>query len=118
MAYDTKGTLIRIFETKQVSDKFRKREFVVEVPDGKYPQTVLFQATGDRCDLLDTMGEGEEVKVTWNLRGREWRSPSGETKYFNSCDAWKIESVGAAPQQSRPAPTASGGGAPDDDLPF
>lgn len=118
MAYDLKGILIHVFDTKQVSDRFSKREFVVEVPDGKYPQTILFQATGDRCALLDSMGEGEEVQVTFNLRGREWTSPKGETKFFNSLDAWKIESVGAAPQQSKPAPSASGGGDPDDSLPF
>ena len=65
------------------------------MPDGKYPQFVLFQLTGDRCNLLDSFRVGDEVRVTFNVRGREWRSPQGETKYFNSLDVWKLEAARA-----------------------
>src|SRR5439155_2063975 len=83
MGIETTGKLHTIFETKQVSERFTKREFVVELADNpKYPQTVQFQLTGDRCTQLDEFKVGDEVRIEFSLRGREWRSPSGEVKYF------------------------------------
>jgi hypothetical protein len=102
---DVTGTIKKLFETKQVSDKFSKREFVVETKDGRYPQTVLFQASNDRISQLNGMQLGEEVKVSFDLRGREWKSPSGEVKFFNTLEAWKIERTGnqaAPPAQDDP----------------
>ncbi|NVB83449.1 MAG: DUF3127 domain-containing protein [Kofleriaceae bacterium] len=96
------GKLHTIFETKQVSERFSKREFVVELADNpKYPQVVLFQLTGDRCAQLDGMRVGDEVRIEFSLRGREWRSPSGELKYFNSLDVWKVEPARAGRSQGR-----------------
>jgi hypothetical protein len=92
MGIEASGKLHTIFETKQVSERVTKREFVVEIADNpKYPQTVLFQLTGDRCSQLDGMNVGDQVRIEFSLRGREWRSPSGEVKYFNSLDVWKLE---------------------------
>jgi hypothetical protein len=92
MGIETTGKLHTIFETKQVSERFTKREFVVEIADNpKYPQTVLFQLTGDRCSQLDGMTVGDQVTIEFSLRGREWKSPSGDIKYFNSLDVWKLE---------------------------
>src|SRR5687767_10170349 len=92
MGIEATGKLHTIFDTKQVSERFSKREFVVELADNpKYPQVVLFQLTGDRCSQLDDMRVGDEVRIEFSLRGREWRSPSGDVKYFNSLDVWKIE---------------------------
>jgi hypothetical protein len=117
--YTVTGTIRLIEDTKQVSDKFRKRLFVITVPDGKYDQTLPIEATGDACDLLNEYGEGDEVKVETNVRGREWKSPSGETKFFLSLQAWKIERVGAAKASSTPKPTGpNGSGSDDDSLPF
>lgn len=90
--YQLKGTLKVINETQVISDRFSKREFVVETQD-MYPQFVLFQATQDKCSLLDNLNLGEMVEVSFNLRGREWNSPQGETKYFNSLEAWRIEKM-------------------------
>jgi hypothetical protein len=100
MAFDVVGKLHVAYETKQVSQRFTKREFVVEVADGKYPQMVLFQLSGDRCALLDEHRVGDQVRVTFNVRGREWRSPQGETKYFNSLDVWKLEAARAGAEDS------------------
>lgn len=112
MAFDTVGRLHVVNDTKQVSERFTKREFVVEIADGKYPQFVLFQLTGDRCSQLDGHQVGDNVQVTFNVRGREWRSPQGETKYFNSLDVWKIESARANQGRgnSNGNRTSSGGG--------
>ncbi len=96
MGTETTGKLHLIMETKQVSERFTKREFVLEIVDNpKYPQRVLFQITGDRVSQLDNMNVGDAVRVEYSLRGREWTSPQGEVKYFNSLDVWKIEPASA-----------------------
>ncbi len=103
MGHEVSGKLHAIFETAQVSERFTKREFVLELADNpKYPQMVQFQLTGDRCGQLDSFKVGDEVTVEFSLRGREWKSPRGETKYFNSLDVWRIE-------PGRSASVASGG---------
>jgi single-stranded DNA-binding protein len=92
MGIEATGKLHTIYDTKQVSERFSKREFVLELTDNpKYPQVVLFQLTGDRCAQLDGLQVGDMVRIDFSLRGREWRSPQGEVKYFNSLDVWKVE---------------------------
>lgn len=87
-----KGTIIKLFDTNQVSEKFAKREVVIETPDD-YPQTVIIQFTQNRTELLEPFKVGDEVEININIRGRKWVSPQGETRYFNSLDGWKIELV-------------------------
>lgn len=124
MGIEATGKLHTIFDTKQVSERFTKREFVVELADNpKYPQTVLFELSGDRCDQLDGLIVGDTVRLEFNLRGREWRSPSGETKYFNTLNVWKVEAVGSTQRSSRGAGSPSVdesvfGRGTDDDIPF
>jgi len=103
MGIEASGKLHVIFDTKQVTDRFQKREFVVEMSDNpKYPQVVLFQLTGDRCEQLDRLQVGDQVRIEFSLRGREWKSPTGEVKYFNSLDVWTIEPVRAGRRDSAP----------------
>ncbi len=120
MAIEVNGKIYKIFETKQITERFTKREFVVEVEDGKYPQHVLFQMTGDRCSNLDSFREGQEIRVEFNLRGREWTSPKGEVKYFNSLDVWRIEPLqsSAAGASDGPPPPSEPPGDMDMDIPF
>jgi hypothetical protein len=87
------GTIKLINPTQQVTEKFSKRDFVVTETSSMYPQDILFQATQDKCALLDNFQPNELVEVSFNLRGREWTSPQGEVKYFNTIDAWRIERV-------------------------
>jgi single-strand DNA-binding protein len=92
MGLEISGRLHAIFDTAQVSERFTKREFVLELTENpKYPQLVQFQLTGDRVGQLDQFKVGDEVTLEFSLRGREWKSPRGETKYFNSLDVWRIE---------------------------
>jgi hypothetical protein len=79
-------------ETVAVNEKFKKREFVATV-EGSYPQDIQFQLSQDKCSLLDNFQVGEEIEIEYNLRGREWTSPQGETKYFNTLEVWKIGRV-------------------------
>lgn len=71
---------------------FRKRELVVTT-DEQYPQMIMIEFVQDKCDLLDSYNEGDNVKVSINLRGREWINPEGVAKYFNSIQGWRIEAV-------------------------
>lgn len=87
------GTLKAKFDTQKVSDRFQKREFVLTTEaNTPYPQHVSFQVTQDKCNLLDSFNPGEELRVQFNLRGREWNGPQG-VKYFNTLEAWRIERV-------------------------
>ncbi|MES2284522.1 MAG: DUF3127 domain-containing protein [Bacteroidota bacterium] len=88
---DITGILKVKSEAQQVSDKFKKREFVLTDNSSQYPQHVSFQLTQDKCNLIDSYNVGAEIKVHFNLRGREWTSPQGEIKYFNTLEAWRIE---------------------------
>lgn len=115
MGMKISGRLHAIFETKQVTERFQKREFVIETSDNpSYPQHVLFQLTGDRVDNINAFKVGDTVRVEFNLRGREWTSPQGEVKYFNSLDVWTVEGEGGSeqpPPMEEPPPF-------DDDIPF
>lgn len=119
-------------DTVQVSEKFSKREFVLTDNSSMYPQDILFQLTQDKCALLDGFNPQEQIEVSFNLRGREWTSPQGEVKYFNTLEAWRLERVGqpamgggipaGGPTAMNLDPIASPAGSTepsdDDDLPF
>ena len=95
------GKLYKVFQTQKIKDTFQKREFVLEIADNpQYPQYVVFEFTQDNCSLLDGYQEGEQVDIQFNLRGREWRNPQGEIKFFNTLGAWKISRLGNTPSQS------------------
>ena len=90
-SFETTGILKVKKDTQQVSEKFSKREFVMTTDmTTQYPQYISMQLTQDKCALLDAYNEGDEVKVSFNLRGREWSGPEG-VKYFNSLEAWRLE---------------------------
>jgi hypothetical protein len=88
--FKLEGTLKVANPTQVISEKFSKREFVIETTD-QYPQQVMFQLTKDKCNLLDAFKVGNQLEVNFNLRGREWTSPAGEVKYFNTLEAWRLE---------------------------
>ena len=99
--YTLKGELKVINDTVQISDSFKKREFVVIDASGQYAQTILLQTVQDKCNLLDKFKVGDSVNVSFNLNGREWESPKdGTIRFFNSLDAWKIEPLSATEQPS------------------
>jgi hypothetical protein len=87
------GQIKEVFATQTISEKFKKREFVLTT-DGStpYPQHISFQVTKDNCDKLNSYSTGDEVNVHFNLKGREWSGPNG-VKYFNTLEAWKITGV-------------------------
>ena len=84
------GKIKMIGATQDVSASFKKRELVVTTEE-QYPQHIMVEFTQAKVDDLNSYQVGEQVKVSINLRGREWVNPQGETKYFNTLQAWKIE---------------------------
>jgi len=87
--------LIKSVEAEQkVSDKFTKREFIIEV-DHKtnYPQTISMELVNDKCDIIDEHKVGDEVNVAFNLRGRAVTTKDGKTKNYNTIQAWKIDKI-------------------------
>ena len=105
------------------SNGFRKRELVVTT-DEQYPQMIMIEFVQDKTDLLNNYKVGQDVKVSINLRGREWINPQGEAKYFNSVQGWRIEglSQGAQGQNLPPVdqfePASKVSDDEPDDLPF
>lgn len=95
--YKLTGQVKLINETVQVTEKFKKREFVIVDNSSMYPQDIQFQAAQDKCEILSSIKEGETVEVSFNLRGREWTNPQGEVKYFNTLDAWRVDIVSDQP---------------------
>jgi single-strand DNA-binding protein len=85
------GRIIKIGETEQIKETFKKRLLVVET-DGEYPQSIPVEFVQDRTDLLNDLTVGDSVAVSYNLRGRKWND-----KYFLNLDGWKIEKTGSAP---------------------
>ena len=80
-----KGAIKLINPVKVISDKFSVREFVITTAD-KYPQEVIFQTVNDKMDIIAPYGQGQEVTVSFNVRGREYNG-----KYYNTLDAWKVQ---------------------------
>jgi hypothetical protein len=94
---NVKGKVKTIGAEQVISDKFKKRTISIET-EGEYPQVVEFQAANDKCDLLNDLETGAEITIHFNLRGREWTNPQGETKVFNTLDLWKVEKHEGAPK--------------------
>lgn len=139
-SYELTGRLIEKFDEQKVSETFRKREFVVETRENRYDrdfiETIKFQVVQDKCALLDNVNLNDDVKITFNIRGRRY-DKDGKTSYFTNLEAWRIEpaiitSTAAAPaaatSTSTPAPASASepvaeaaptqtSGA-EDDLPF
>ena len=98
---ELKGTIKKIGEIQTFASGFQKREMVLTTEE-QYPQPINIEFLQDKIDILDKFKEGDSVTVGINVRGREWTSPQGEVKYFNSISGWRIEKDAAAPE---PAPT-------------
>lgn len=118
---EVSGTIKKIGETQEITNTFRKRELVVTTEE-QYPQHLLLEFVQDKTELLNKYQVGDKVTVSINLRGREWQSPQGEIKYFNTIQGWRIE--GQASGGSSDSGSSAGPEMPpmpaedDDDLPF
>jgi len=125
MSFELTGKLIVKEDTVNISDKFKKREFVIDVPNERNPEwndMVKFQTTQDRVDLIEPFNIGDELKVAFNIRGKKWER-DGRVNYFTNLEAWRIDKVdaaggnspSAAPMPDQPEALPPEG---EDDFPF
>lgn len=102
MSFEVIGKLYKKFNTENKTQTFRAREFVIEIADGNYPQFIKFQLVQDRCDILDAYQEGDDLKVFFDLRGREWNE-----KFFTNLQAWRLEKASDATETAKDTPPAT-----------
>jgi len=122
---EIKGKVHEIGATQQVSETFKKRDLIIEYAENPtYPEYIRFEALQDKTALFDSLKPGDEVEVSFNLRGRPWTNKDGVTSYFNSLVVWRLTALtgtapaaAAAPQYAAPVDVNTAAGE-DDDLPF
>jgi len=121
---EIKGRVHEIGAVQQISETFKKRDLIVEYAENPtYPEYLRFEAMQDKTSLFDGLKVGDEVEVSFNLRGRAWTDKTGKTSYFNSMIVWRINTIsnnggaGATPDYAPPIDLSSKPG-DDDDLPF
>lgn len=100
-SFGIQGKLRKVFPAENKSGSFQAREFVIEVESGQYSQLIKFQLTQERCDLIDSYSEGEEIQVHFDLRGREW-----DGKYFTNLNAWRLNRPSSTEKSDSAKPTA------------
>ena len=104
---EIKAKIEKIFPAQQITETFKKREFVVEFTENpQYPEYLKFECIQDKCDQLDNFAPEQLVNVSFNLKGRKWTDPQGVEKYFNTLQAWRITTDGppAGPGGDTPPP--------------
>jgi len=99
MSFEITGKVIEVGTVQQVSDKFRKREFVIELAEQsaggrEFIDYIKFQCVQDRCELIDESFLNGNIKVSFNLKGNKWER-DGKVNYFTNLDAWRIEKADA-----------------------
>lgn len=108
------GKLIEIYDTKQVTDNFKKREFVIEYAENaQYPQYVKFELAQNNCDFLDGFSKGDFIDVHFDITGRPWTNKEGVKSYFTSLKAWKIQKAEKSGSDDQEPPPGA-----DEDYPF
>ncbi|MBS1518825.1 MAG: DUF3127 domain-containing protein [Bacteroidetes bacterium] len=113
------GKLIEIYDTKQITEKFKKREFVVEyATNPEYPQYVKFELAQNNCDFLDGFSKGDVIDIQFDLKGRPWTNKEGEKTYFTSLQAWKIQKSEGGQQSADEYPEMRADSDSGNDLPF
>jgi hypothetical protein len=120
--FSIKGNLYEVFETKVMSEKFKKREIVIEYASNpQYPQYIKFDLQNDNCSLIEAFSIHDEVEVFFDLKGKPYTNRNGEKTYFTNLVIWKIVELNSkkaedSPMESAPEPEPNGAGF--DDLPF
>lgn len=88
------GKLVEKMDVVVINERFRRRDFVIEIVNPRNPQysdVIQFQLSNDNCERIDGFQIGDEIQVTFDIRGRKWTSPEGRVAYFNTLSAWRVE---------------------------
>lgn len=86
------GKITKIMDAQTFSSGFTKREVIVTTQE-QYPQPISIEFLQDKVDMVNELKVGDDVKVSINIRGREWTNPEGVTRYFNSIVGWRVEKI-------------------------
>jgi len=115
MNFELTGKLIEKFNEQVISEKFKKREFVIETNDNGFTESIKFQTVQDKTALIEPYQVGSDVKVFFNIKGNKWKD-----NYFVNLQAWKVEAGSGAADAGSPPPAIDDMPAPsaEDDLPF
>ncbi len=116
MSLEVTGKLLVKYDTQQVSEKFKKREFVLELAEeingNIYTNFAKMQLVQNKCDIIDRFKEGDQVRVSFNIKGNKWER-DGKVNYITNLDAWRVEAASAAPGNGgggQPAPAYNNNG--------
>lgn len=96
MSFEITGKLVAKYDTVQRTETFKTREFVIEKNDdigGRIISNYIkFQCVQDRTAMPDRYNIGDEVKVSFNIKGTKW-SKDGKENYITNLDAWRMETT-------------------------
>ena len=113
MSYELTGKIKLIQDEQTFASGFSKREMVVTVDDGRYPQDISLEFVKDKISLLDDLQPGQEVTVSFDIRGREYNG-----RYFNNLQGWKVVSADSDGRDEPPPPDDEPPPVDDKDIPF
>lgn len=109
MSFEITGKLISISDTQQVSERFKKREFVLELNEeingNVYTNYAKMQLVQNKCEIIDNFNEGDNIKVNFNIKGNKWER-DGKVNYITNLDAWRVEHAQQGAEQAPPASPA------------
>ena len=126
MSFEITGKLIEKYNFIQVNERFKKRDFVIEKTESnggmEFTEHIKFQLTQDKCNLVENIEINDEIKVSFNIRGKKWEK-DGKVSYFTNLDAWRIEKAQDLSSNNNTTPPPSLDDIPPandepDDLPF
>jgi hypothetical protein len=113
MNFELSGTMVQKGDTQVISERFKKREFVIELKETNnttnitYSSYAKFQLTQAKCDMIDAHQLGDDLKISFNVRGTKYEK-NGQTNYITNLEAWRIEKANGMPASAMPANEANG----------
>ena len=114
---ELKGKVFLVGNKEVVSNKFQKRELILEYADNpQYQEYIKFEALQKKVDLLDNLKVGDEVEVSFNLKGRGWKDKSGKQNYTNTLSLWKVNKLIGSSNSMQQAGVYAGANEEDDSL--
>lgn len=93
MKFELNGTLHDVTPTQQITDKFKKRDFILEIPNGNYTDHIKCELTQDSCSKLDNARIGNQIYAKCAVKGRLYKRKDGTQGQMNSIVAYDVQIV-------------------------
>lgn len=115
---EIRGKVHEVGNVQQVTESLKKRDLIIaHAENPQFVEYIRFEATQDRVNVFDNLSVGDDVEVSFNLRGRPWTNKDGVTTYFNSLVAWRVTKLANTDKMVYEVVDTSGSDE-NDDLPF